>query len=148
MELDRINQKIIAQLQTNARMPTAEIGRRIGLSRTAVQERINRLESQELIQGYRVVLNEHAGLDVRALVFVKFSTKPCAPIVSRLLKIDGVTEIYSLAGSWDAIVKVACRSAEALSTLNDEIAADASVCETTSQLILSEHPALQEQGET
>ena len=141
MELDRINQKIIAQLKTNARMPTAEIGRRIGLSRTAVQERINRLESQKFIQGYRVVLNEHDSFEVNALVFVKFSTKPCAPILSRLSKIEGVREIYSLAGSWDAIVKVACRSADALSTVNDEIAGDVSVSETTSQLILSEHAA-------
>lgn len=138
MELDRANRKIIAELKTNARTPTAEIGRRIGLSRTAVQERINKLESQGFIEGYRVVLNDPKDTAVKALLFVKFSTKPCAPVINRLMKLDGVEEIFSLSGSWDAVVKVACFSGDSLSELNDEIARDESVCETTSQIILSE----------
>lgn len=139
MELDKANRKIIAELKANARMPTAEIGRRIGLSRTAVQDRINKLESQGYIQGYRVITGKSSDTNLKALLSVKFASKPCAPIIERLLKFEGVDEIYSLSGEWDALLRVSCSGADELSMLNDDIANDDSVSETTSQIILSHH---------
>ena len=57
MELDSLNQHILALLQKNARQSAADIGRTVGLSRTAVQDRIKKLEQKGVIQGYRVVLD-------------------------------------------------------------------------------------------
>jgi Lrp/AsnC family transcriptional regulator, leucine-responsive regulatory protein len=51
--LDALNFKILAELQADARISLAELGRRVGLSSPAVGERLQRLEQQGVITGYR-----------------------------------------------------------------------------------------------
>jgi Lrp/AsnC family transcriptional regulator, leucine-responsive regulatory protein len=59
--LDATNRKLLAELQDDARLSLAELGRRVGLSSPAVAERLQRLERNETITGY------HATVDPRAL---------------------------------------------------------------------------------
>jgi len=59
--LDDTNRRLLAELQADARLSLAELGRRVGLSSPAVAERLQRLESDGVILGY------HARLDPRAL---------------------------------------------------------------------------------
>ena len=61
--IDEINLRLLAELQADARLSLAELGRRVGLSSPAVAERLQRLEQEEVILGY------HARLDPRALGF-------------------------------------------------------------------------------
>jgi Lrp/AsnC family leucine-responsive transcriptional regulator len=60
-EVDSINAQLLAELQEDARLSVAELGRRVGLSSPAVAERIQRLEETGVIRGY------HADVDPRAL---------------------------------------------------------------------------------
>jgi Lrp/AsnC family transcriptional regulator, leucine-responsive regulatory protein len=59
--LDETNVKLLTELQNDARVTIAELGRRVGLSSPAVSERLQRLESARVIRGY------HADIDPRAL---------------------------------------------------------------------------------
>jgi Lrp/AsnC family leucine-responsive transcriptional regulator len=59
--LDATNRRLLAELQADARLSLAELGRRVGLSSPAVAERLQRLERDGVILGY------HARLDPRAL---------------------------------------------------------------------------------
>jgi Lrp/AsnC family leucine-responsive transcriptional regulator len=61
--LDRTNLRLLAELQADARLTLAELGRRVGLSSPAVAERLSRLERDGVIRGY------HADVDTRALGF-------------------------------------------------------------------------------
>ncbi len=61
--LDEIDLRLLGELQDDARLPVAELGRRVGLSAPAVAERLARLERERVILGY------HAELDPRALGF-------------------------------------------------------------------------------
>ena len=61
--LDRTNVRLLAELQADARLTLAELGRRVGLSSPAVAERLSRLERDGVIRGY------HADVDPRALRF-------------------------------------------------------------------------------
>ncbi len=61
--LDATNRRLLAELQANARLSLAELGRRVGLSSPAVAERLHRLEQDGVILGY------HARIDPRALGF-------------------------------------------------------------------------------
>lgn len=56
-DLDGFDNEIIHLLKENARMTYSEIGERIGLSRTAVKNRMKALEESGIIQGYRAVIN-------------------------------------------------------------------------------------------
>jgi Lrp/AsnC family leucine-responsive transcriptional regulator len=60
---DATNLRLLAELQADARLSLAELGRRVGLSSPAVAERLQRLEDDGVIRGY------HAELDPRALGF-------------------------------------------------------------------------------
>jgi Lrp/AsnC family leucine-responsive transcriptional regulator len=59
--VDPTNLRLLAELQADARLSLAELGRRVGLSSPAVAERIGRLERDGVIRGY------HADIDPRAL---------------------------------------------------------------------------------
>jgi Lrp/AsnC family leucine-responsive transcriptional regulator len=59
--LDDTNRRIIGELQRDARLSVAELGRRVGLSSPAVAERLRALEQRGVIRGY------HADVDPRAL---------------------------------------------------------------------------------
>jgi len=59
--LDDTNRRLLAELQADARISLAELGRRVGLSSPAVAERLGRLEREGVILGY------HARIDPRAL---------------------------------------------------------------------------------
>ena len=59
--IDGVNVRLLAELQQDARLSLAELGRRAGLSAPAVAERLGRLERQGVIRGY------HADIDPRAL---------------------------------------------------------------------------------
>ncbi len=138
MQLDQKDRNILELLQSNARQSATDIGRNIGLSRTAVQDRIGKLERAGVIQGYRAVLFNPNQESVKALVFVKFAVRPCDSVLDWLvtLKGKGVQDIFSLSGSWDAVIRIAVPSAEALSELNDCIENHELIAHSTSQVIL------------
>lgn len=136
MDLDRTDRRIIALLERNARMTAAAIGREIGLSRTAVQDRITRMESDGIIQGYRVVASDETAGLVRALIFVKIAQRPCDKALRWLIALEGVTSVQSLAGELDAVVTAAVPSASELSDLNDRIGRSELFSSAQSQVIL------------
>src|SRR3954454_24660172 len=60
-QVDATNRRILAELQSDARLSLAELGRRVGLSSPAVAERVQRLEADGVLRAYQ------ADIDPRAL---------------------------------------------------------------------------------
>lgn len=58
--LDRADERILAELTRNARIPHAELAEKVNLSRNAVRQRIERLERDSLILGYTIVAGEES----------------------------------------------------------------------------------------
>src|SRR3954466_689009 len=58
--LDDTGRRLIAELQAEARLSLAELGRRVGLSSPAVAERLSRLEAAGVIRGYRAEIDPRA----------------------------------------------------------------------------------------
>lgn len=70
--LDPTNLRILAELQADARLTLAELGRRVGLSAPAVAERLQRLEQDEVILGYHARLNpRRLGMTLSAVIRVR-----------------------------------------------------------------------------
>lgn len=132
--MDRTDKKILALLTQNARISAAEIGRHISLSRTSVQERITRLETQGVITGYHAQLA--ADPVVRAILSVKIADRPCDKALTWLAELEGVQEVQSLSGDIDAIVSCALPDLEALSQLNDRVGASPLISEVRSHVVL------------
>jgi Lrp/AsnC family leucine-responsive transcriptional regulator len=70
--IDDVNRRLLAELQEDARVSLAELGRRVGLSSPAVTERLQRLERQGVINGYRAEIDPKAlGLALTAVIRVR-----------------------------------------------------------------------------
>ena len=70
--LDTTNRRLLIELQADARLSLAELGRRVGLSSPAVAERLQRLERDGVIEGYHARLNPRAlGLALSAVIRVR-----------------------------------------------------------------------------
>jgi Lrp/AsnC family transcriptional regulator, leucine-responsive regulatory protein len=136
MTLDRTNLRILALLEQNARLSSAAIGREIGLSRPAVQDRIAKLERDNVITGYRAEIAPEVDQIVRAVVFVHIADRPCGPALDWLAGLEGVQSVVSLAGEYDAVVQVAVASTEALGQLNDIIGVHRFIARSKTQIVL------------
>ena len=70
--IDALNRRLLAELQADARLSMAELGRRVALSPPAVAERIQRLEQRGVIRGYRADIDPRAlGLALTAIIRVR-----------------------------------------------------------------------------
>lgn len=135
MEIDRTNKRILALLEDDARMSMTAISRAINLSRPAVQDRIKSMEHAGIIQGYRTIIGDSAGL-VHAAMFVQISEPPCDRALQWLSSLEGVTSVLSLAGEIDAMVSVTVPSTARLTALIDQVTASPLIRSAKSNVVL------------
>lgn len=132
------DQALLNLLRGNARASTTELARRLGLSRTTVQSRIERLERKGVIAGYSVRLGvEYEKSLIQAHVLITVSPKLAAQVVARLGDIEAVRTVHSVSGSFDMIAVLAAQSMAELDAAIDAIGALEGVERTLSSIILS-----------
>ncbi|HUZ64994.1 MAG TPA: Lrp/AsnC family transcriptional regulator [Acetobacteraceae bacterium] len=138
MSIDTIDRELLLLLTENARAPVAELGRMLGLSRTTVQSRIERLERRGVIAGYAVRLAEdyEKGF-VKAHVLITVRPKLAPGVEAELRRMPYVRTLYSVSGSFDMIAVVAAPAIGELDTALDRIGALDGVERTLSSIILS-----------
>lgn len=136
--LDATDRALLHALRGNARLSTTELARRLQLSRTTVQSRLERLERRGVIAGYTVVVPDalEAAL-VRAHVLITVATRQSGAIEAALRKIPEVRALHSVSGPFDLIAVVAAQSIGELDALIDRIGALEGVERTTSAIVLS-----------
>ncbi len=136
--LDPTDRALLALLRENARRSTADLARALGLSRTTVQSRMERLERARVIAGYTVRVDDavEAAL-VRAHVMVTAGPKQTGAIEAALRRIPEVRSLHSVSGVFDLLAVVAAPSIQELDALIDRIGALDGVERTTSAIVLS-----------
>jgi Lrp/AsnC family leucine-responsive transcriptional regulator len=120
--LDSIDWKILAELQAEARVSTAELGRRISLSPPAVMERIQKLLDHGVISGFHAQVDAASvGLPITAIIRMSV-VGDILPRLSILLQsLPEVVECYRGTGSDSFIMKVCVESVEHLEHLIDRL---------------------------
>ena len=108
--LDAIDIKLLRLLQENSRLTTKELSQEVGLSISPVYERVKRLENEGYIERYVAILNPEK-LNLGFMVFVavklsKQSNEGADEFVKVVKEIAEVTECYSVAGTFDFLLKV------------------------------------------
>lgn len=138
MTVNDKDRALLALLSENARMPVTELARKLGLSRTTVQARIERLEEEGVIAGYGLRLSDayRSGL-VRAHVLITIAPKALPAVTAALAAISEVTTLHSVSGTFDLIAILAAPSIADLDRLIDRIGAIDGVERTLSSIILS-----------
>ena len=93
--IDAIGWKIIKEMQTNARITFAELGRRVGLTTPAVIERVRKLEDAKIITGYRAVVEpSKVGFPVTAFIRMSISGIDYSHIIEVAEKSSEVLECH------------------------------------------------------
>ena len=138
MQLTAKDRELLALLSENARAPVATIAKRLSLSRTTVQTRLERLEREGVIAGYGVRLSEnYASTLIRAHILITIAPKALSQVTASLEKLQAVTALYSVSGAFDLIAMIAAPSIAELDTVIDEIGTIDGVDRTLSSIILS-----------
>jgi Lrp/AsnC family leucine-responsive transcriptional regulator len=113
--LDATNLRLLGELQSNARLGIAELGRRVGMSAPAVAERVQRLEHAGVISGYHAELDPRAlGYAVSAIVRVRPSPGQLQRIPEIARETPAVVECYRITGEDCYLMKLHLRSIDEL----------------------------------
>jgi Lrp/AsnC family leucine-responsive transcriptional regulator len=107
-ELDDTDRQLLALLQSDDRLSLADLGKNVGLAASSVNERIKRLVTRGVIEGFHAhVVPEELGLDLLAFVFVGWSNPATeAPFLARVAAAPAVLECHHVTGSWNYLLKV------------------------------------------
>ena len=118
--LDATNLRILEELQADARLTMAELGRRVSLSPPAVAERVQRLERAGVITGYHAALDPKAvGYPIAAVVRVRPASRQLHKIPEVARELPEVVECYRITGEDCFFVKLHLRSMEDLEGILD-----------------------------
>jgi Lrp/AsnC family leucine-responsive transcriptional regulator len=105
--LDKIDRDIVRLLEDDARMSFAELGQRVGLSKTPCWHRVRELERRGLIRGYRAELDaESLGLRVHAFVHVTINAARHAEFEAAAANHRAVLQCFTIAGQADYLMHV------------------------------------------
>ena len=136
--MDDTNRRLLALLKSNAREPTSSISRKLGISRSTVQSRMQRLEQQGIIGGYTVRLaDEYARSQVKAHVLIQVAPKLTPRVSAELNRMPEVSSLYSISGAFDMIAILAAETTSRLDSVIDEIGNIAGIERTTTSIVLS-----------
>lgn len=139
-KLDAIDQALIGLLEHDARQPTATLARKVGLSRTAVQDRLKRLERDGVIIGYTVRLGSAADANrsgIGAHVMLTVQPKRSRDVVTALAGMPAVLNCYAASGTADLIAVVRAATPEDLDDALDAIGRIPGVERTLTSVLLS-----------
>ncbi|MEM9952064.1 MAG: Lrp/AsnC family transcriptional regulator [Chloroflexota bacterium] len=116
--LDVTDWAILRELQADARLSYAEIGRRVGLSSPAVQERVRKLEDAHIITGYHAQVKvENLGFPIRAIVRLKTPTGIKEKFTEIVQEIPQILECHHIIGEFGFNLVVVAESMEHLESL-------------------------------
>ena len=105
--LDSYGRKLLDELQANARLSLAELGRRIGLSPTATAERIKQMEEVGILHGYTVEIDREAlGLEVMAFIRISCNGQNYHRLLDYVQTLQEVRECHHLTGGDDLLLKI------------------------------------------
>lgn len=99
VDIDDIDRKIISALNNNGRISYTDLAKEIGLSRVAVQARINTLIENGVIERFTAVINpEKIGITVSAFFNVEVEPKHMHEVANELSQDPVVTSLYHMTG--------------------------------------------------
>jgi|SRR5581483_3956844 len=142
-DLDDHDREILALLARDGRTPAAQIAERIGLSRPAVAERIEKLERHGVIRGTTVVIDPSAlGRNITAFVSCR-GTPQLAPkawqAFQKILRGDEVLEAHTVAGDDCYLIKVRTGSIASLNALVNRLTAPPLSLTTKTTIVMRTH---------
>ena len=138
MQIDETDHRILEALRENARLPVAVLATRLGLARSTVQSRLDRLEETGAIEGYTLRLGSVArARPIRATALLRIEPRTLPAVLSRVKMLSSVESVHTTSGRIDLMVHLAAQNTEELDAALDEIGAVEGVIDSESLIHLT-----------
>ncbi len=139
LQMDRIDNQIVAYLSRHGRASFREVGDAVGLSAPAVKRRVDRLVDDGTIEGFAALVDPHAlgwTTDVFVSIFARGNIPPDR-IRTAVSKVPEVHAAYTVTGDADALLHVRVRDTRHLEVVLERIRQEEFVAQTRSLVVLS-----------
>ena len=121
--LDSVNVRLLDELQRDARLTLAELGRRVGLSAPAVAERLQRLEDGGVLRGYHADVDPRAlGYSLSAVLRIRPAPRELRKVAELARKTPEVVECHRITGDDCYLMKMHVRDVDHLEQVIDRFA--------------------------
>ena len=118
--VDAVNRRLLLELQADARLSLAELGRRVGLSAPAVGERLQRLQEAGVVRGYRAELDPGAvGFTLSAVLRVRPAARELKTVADVARRTPEVVECHRITGEDCFVMKLHLRDVEHMEEVID-----------------------------
>lgn len=132
------DEELIALLKANAREPVASLARKLGLSRTTVQDRLRRLEETGVIAGYSLRLARETQIgQLRAFVTLAVEPRRQVEVARALARFPQIEALHTVSGKFDLIAQAKAQSSEAMDELIDAIGQLPGITRIETSVVLS-----------
>lgn len=138
--MDLLDRKILNLLQEDSRRSYASIGREVGVSVTAVKDRIDRLAKKGVLKNFTINIDPvPVGYSVLAFVMVGLEkTEDCQTFETKILNCVEVLECHHITGAFNYLLKVTAKSMEDLERLiGTHIKMPGFACRTETTIVFS-----------
>lgn len=140
--MDEIDCKLISALRHDARASLSELALSLGVSRTTVRSRIERLKQSGEVVGFSVVLRGDAARDpVRGLMMIGIEGRGADRIIRQLNGLSAVRAVHTTNGRWDLIVEIGTDTLEALDATLTQIRKFDGISSSETNLLLNTRKA-------
>ena len=120
--IDEIDRKLLSELQSDARVSYAELGRRVGLTTPAVIERVRKLEDAHIITGYRAEIDPaKVGMPITAFLRMSITGVDYSHIIEVAEQSKEILECHRGTGGDSFIMRVVVSSVEHLQEVIDRL---------------------------
>ncbi|MFL2785605.1 MAG: Lrp/AsnC family transcriptional regulator [Paracoccaceae bacterium] len=137
MQIDEKDRQLLLLLSENARSSVSDLARALGLARTTVQARIERLENTGYIAGYTLRKGPSARPVLRASALLSVEPRAGAAVLQKLKTLPQVEKVHTTSGRFDLVVELSAQSTEELDKTLDDIGAARGVKSSESLIHLS-----------
>ena len=135
MKIDLLNWNILNCLQQNARMSNAEIGRKVGITSPAVNERIKKMEDAGVIHGYKTIVSPfETGYQLKAIITLRAFMGKLKPFLATVKTFDEVINCYRITGNENIVMEVVLKNQKHMESFIDRLI---KYGETKTQIVLS-----------
>ncbi|MCH4295208.1 Lrp/AsnC family transcriptional regulator [Shewanella sp. 3B26] len=136
--MDKFDKAIVQALREDARQSVSAIAERVNLSRSAVSDRIKKLESTGVIRGYQVLLSESQKEGVSAYFEIQHKCPRCADVVHVFQAIPEVLTCHGISGDMDLLVYVHTPSMRRLHEIREYIDTHTEIVKIKTHVVMSE----------
>ena len=136
--MDTTDRQLLTLLQENCKLSYNELGKQVGLSVSAVNERLKKMQAAGIIRGNVALVSPRAvGLDLCIFMQVLSDRPKNDPIISRMREMPEVLECHHITGEFSYLLKIRTRNTEHFETLVQQIKSLPGVTRTYTLVVLS-----------